>query len=269
MTITQIPTDSNQEQPQYDLGAALGSFSLQEGGMEPGDYDSYVGLIDRATLQRMNSPDDFFAEAKFPSDEYGDVVLGYYEIGMEQLFSPCNNREAEVAYIVESLKYLDECEAASEVLDDKRGGVLVKAELQMHHRRGEAEWKGALADVQADFELRLDKMLRQIKIDKAADVYEDYTSVRRRWQEAMEQKESVMGAAVGAIMQEMPYFFQEAVWMARRTEAGSRRKHIQSLLARVTEDISDLFDFRTAQRTLGGGRGRRGRGGPAEYGAGE
>ena len=269
MTITQIPTEANQEAQQYDLGAALASYSLQEGGLEPGDYDSYMGLIDRATLQRMNSPDDFFAEAKFPSDEYGDVVLGYYEIGMEQLFARCNNRESEVAYIHDALKYLERCEEENKVLEDEKVGVLVRAELQMNFRRGETEWKGALADMQADYELRLDYILRQIKIDKAAGVYEDYTKVRRRWQEAMERKESVMGAAVGVLVQDMPYFFQEAVWMARRTESGSRRRHIQSLIARVTEDITDLFDFRSAQRSLGGGRRGRGSSGPAQYGAGE
>ena len=269
MTITPIPTEANQEAQQYDLGAALASYSLQEGGIEPGDYDSYVGLIDRATLQRLNSPDDFFAEAKFPSDEYGDVVLGYYELGMEQLFAPCNNREAEVTYLNDALKYLEDCEKENKVLEDEKVGVLVRAELQMNYRRGETEWKGALADMQADHELRLDRIIREIKIDKAADVYEDYTAVRRRWQDAVVKKESVMGAAVGAIVQDMPYFFQEAVWLARRTESGSRRRHIQNLLARVTEDVSDLFSFRNAQRSLGGGRRGRGSSGPAQYGAGE
>ena len=269
MTITQIPTDANDNQPQYDLGAALGSYSLQEGGIEPGDYDSYVGLIDRATLQRMNSPDDFFAEAKFPSDEYGDVVLGYYEIGMEQLFARCNNRESEIQYMTDAMRYLDKCESEGEVVEDSKVNVLVRAELQMNHRRGEAEWEGAIIDMQAEIELRMDRMLAQIRADKAAGVYVDYTDVRGRWQKAMEAKESVMGAAVGALVQDMPYFFQQAVWMARRTESGSRRKHIQNLLARVTEDVSDIFAFRGAQRSLGGKLGRRGGSGPTQYGAGE
>ena len=140
MTITQIPTDANENQPQYDLGAALSSYSLQEGGIEPGDYDSYVGLIDRATLQRMNSPDDFFAEAKFPSDEYGDVVLGYYELGMETLFAACNNRLAEIQYLNDALVFLDKCEERSEIIEDDKVSVLVKAELQLNFRRGSAEW---------------------------------------------------------------------------------------------------------------------------------
>ena len=235
----------------------LDSFQILQGGLEPGDYDAYVGLIDRATLQRLNSPDDFFAEANFPTEEYGDVVLGYYELGMEQLFARCNNRESEVKYLRTALKYLDKCKSAGEPVESNDVSVVMVAELEVLYRRG--KWEKGLKKIAKKHNKSLDVLLQGIAHDKNLGVYRDYTAVRRKWQDAMQNKESVMGAAVGDIIQDMPYFFQEALAMSRRTESGTRRIHIQSLLARVTEKVSDMFQFRGAQNSMGANtsRGRR------------
>ena len=252
----------NGHQPENDGGdyvdqGDMGSFKILEGGMEPGDYDAYVGLIDRATLQRMNSPDDFFAEADFPSEEYGDVVLGYYELGLEQLYARCNNRQGEVEYLRSALKYIDDCKKAGAPIEKKGVSVVMVAELEMLHRRG--KWDEGLKEAEDAYNDALDVLLQGIAYDKKLNVYRDYTEVRRKWQKAMVGKESVMGASVGDLVQEMPYFFQIAVAMSRRTESGTRRIHIQSLLARVTEKVSDIFQFRGAQNSMGAStaRGRR------------
>ena len=248
---------SHDQYGDHDGRGNLDSFQVLEGGMEPGDYDAYVGLMDRATLQRLNSPDDFFSEAKFPTEEYGDVVLGYYELGLEQLYARCNNREAEVEYLRSALKYLDDCKDAGRPIDSKGVSVVMIAELEILYRRG--KWKKGLKKTAKGHNKTLDTLLQGIAYDKKLGVYRDYTDVRRKWQAAMQKKESVMGAAVGDILQDMPYFFQEAVAMSRRTESNTRRPHIQALMARVTETVSDMFAFRGAQNNMGANtsRGRR------------
>ena len=255
-------TQLNGQQPQsgdgdYADADNLNSFKILEGGLEPGDYDSYVGLIDRATLQRLNSPDDFFAEANFPTEEYGDVVLGYYEMGMEQLYARCNNRESELAYLRQILKYIDECKKRGQPYESSDVDMLMVAELELLHRRG--KWKKGLKKLRTEYNERMENLLHGIGMDKEMGVYRDYSKVRRKWQEAMKNKESVMGPAVGDIVQQMPEFFQGALSMARRTETGTRRIHIQSLMARVTEKVSDMFAFRGAQNNMGANtsRGRR------------
>ena len=239
-----------------DLGD-VSSFKILEGGMEPGDYDAYVGLIDRATLQRLNSPDDFFAEAKFPSEEYGDVVLGYYELGLEQLFARCNNRETDVQYLRNVLDYLDKCREAGRAIESDDVNVVMVAELEMVFRR--KKWKKRLKKIEKAHHDTLNALLQGIAYDKQLGVYKDYSALRRKWQLAMEKKESVMGAAVGDIVQDLPVFLRIAISMARRTESDTRRIHIQSLLARVTEKVSDLMQFRGAQNSMGAStaRGRR------------
>lgn len=244
----------------HDETDNLSSFQIIEGGLEPGDYSEYVGLIDRATLQRLNSPDDFFAEANFPSEEYGDVVLGYYELGMEQMYARCNNREAELAYLRKALAYIDGCKEKGGPYESAEVSMLMIAQLELLQRRGkwddEEEGINAVAE---QYNNRLDTLVTGIEYDQKLGVYRDYTKVRRKWQEAMGKKESVMGAAVGDIVQDMPEFFKIAISMARRTESGTRRIHIQSLLARVTEKVSDLMGFRSAQGSMGANtsRGRR------------
>ena len=242
---------------EYADRSDLDSFQILQGGLEPGDYDAYVGLIDRATLQRLNSPDDFFAEADFPSEEYGDVVLGYYELGLEQLFARCNNRESDVKYLRKALKHLDDCKDAGRPVESTDVNVVMVAELEILHRRG--DWEKGLEKIADSYNDTLETLLQGIAYDKNLGVYRDYTDVRRKWEDAMKNKESVMGAAVGDIILDMPYFFQEAVAMSRRTESGTRRIHIQSLLARVTEKVSDMFQFRGAQNSMGANtaRGRR------------
>ena len=252
----------NGHQPENEGGdygdpGDVGSFKILEGGMEPGDYDAYVGLIDRATLQRMNSPDDFFAKAKFPTEEYGDVVLGYYELGLEQLFARCNNRETEVQYLRNVLAYLDKCRKAGKAMESNDVNVVMVAEVEMVFRK--RKWKKNLKKIEKVHHETLDTLIQGIAYDKQQGVYKDYSGLRRKWQLAMQNKENVMGAAVGDIVQDMPVFLRIAVSMARRTESDTRRIHIQSLLARATERVSDLMQFRGAQNNMGAsiGRGRR------------
>lgn len=238
----------------------LTSFKILEGGLEPGDYDAYVGLIDRATLQRLNSPDDFFAEANFPTEEYGDVVLGYYELGLEQLFARCNNREPELDYLRKALAYIDECKKRGQPYDSPGVSLVMTAQLELLHRRGKKKkWEKGLKKLAKGYNQQLETLLEGIELDKKLDVYRDYSALRLKWQTAMNNKESVMGAAVGDMVQDMPEFMRIAVAMSRRTESGTRRIHIQSLLARVTEKVSDIFAFRGAQGSMGAAtaRGRR------------
>lgn len=242
--------DDDREDTDEGLGN-VASFKILEGSLEPGDYDAYVGLLDRATLQRLNSPDDFFAEAKFPTEEYGDVVLGYYELGMEQMYARCNNRESELRYLREILKYIDECEKQGAPYESPTVDILMVAELELLHRRG--KWKKGLKRLRKRYNKQLRELMEGIAIDKELGVYRDYSSVRKKWQVAMKNKESVMGAAVGDIVQDMPEFFKIAVSMARRTESDTRRRHVQALLARVLENVGDIFGFRAAQNSLGGG----------------
>ena len=216
-----------------------------------------MGLIDRATLQRLNSPDDFFAEANFPTEEYGDVVLGYYELGLEQLFARCNNRETQVQYLRDVLAYLDKCRKAGKAIETTDVNVVTVAEIEMVFRR--KKWRKRLKNIAKTNNDTLDALLQGIAYDKQLGVYKDYSALRRKWQMAMQRKENVMGAAVGDIVQDMPVFLRIAISMARRTESNTRRVHIQSLLARVTEKVSDVFQFRGAQNSMGAStaRGRR------------
>ena len=248
------PPSQNGAGDSYELDH-LDSFQILQGGIEPGDYDAYVGLIDRATLQRLNSPDDFFAEANFPTEEYGDVVLGYYELGMEQLYARCNNREGELEYLRKCLKYIDKCKLAGNAVESDDVSLVMIAQIELLHRRG--DWDEGLKEIGEQYNKSIDTLLQGIFLDQSLGVYRDYTTVRKKWQLAMTNKESVMGAAVGDIVQDMPEFFRIAVSMSRRTEGGTRRLHIQSLLARVTERVSDMFAFRNAQNTIGGRARRR------------
>ena len=235
--------------PGENLNSMLGSWQVQRRSTDKGQYTDYVGLIDRSTLQRLNTLDDIFPDAVFKSDEHRDVVLGYYEIGLQQLYAECNNREPILRRVRAQLKALDNCIVADSIEGYSGDDELLSAELEVYARMQDGKLEGHLTGLRDALEQRERELIWAIRKDQADDVYRDYSDVRLTWEKAVAAGESVMGARVGQIMDHMPEFIQMAASMSRATESNTRRIHIQSILARVTERMTTAIT----------GRGSRGR----------
>ena len=239
--------------PGKNLSSMLGAWQVQRSSTDKGQYTDYVGLIDRSTLQRLNTLDDIFPDAVFKSDEHRDVVLGYYEVGLQQLYAECNNREPILRRVRAQLKALDNCIHADSIDVYSGDDELLSAELEVYGRMQDGKLKDHLKGLLGALELRERELIWAIRQDQADDVYRDYSKVRLTWEKAVAAGESVMGARVGQIMDDMPEFIQMAASMSRATESNTRRIHIQSILARVTERMTTALTGRAA--TQRGGRG--------------
>ena len=202
---------------------------------EKGPYADWTGLVRESTRSRLDTLEDFLPDADLSDKQLRQIVLDSISLGRWQLDARCNNRHRELAALQRRIAAFANVSDGS---SDRQTGRIAEA-------LGERVTT-VLEGLREKARVCALAILRAEENGDGKDV--------GRLRAALTASGD---RSVGQISLDLTFFSYFALLVCRGTEHGTRRRHVQAILARRletdTEEAAKLF----AEQRKRTGRQRR------------
>ena len=224
----QISKDFSDAMDMWKVGGSMG------GDGEKSPYADWTGILRFVLTNNYQTIDDFFPDAVIEDPDIRELLVRLVDLGRRQFHAFVNNRLA----IVEDLRteisiifaFLNGEEPdAIEGIEDASAGV--RTTLIFLSTVPDTEREKKSKEMIVERQRRLSIIQQHIQRDQGEGHFRDYTEIKRLLSDKI--------VSVTDVMNDMPEFLQMANTFAKSTQDDTRRRHQQSIIARLLDTTTN------------------------------